>query len=121
MIFIVVPWLYLGNSQVSVYRTIGPTLVVNSLSFITDFSVLTFIMSFMGFLINKWYLAYFCREGILFSLTEAETVEGHTPPPNLAFLEVLCEFTNKLMKQDKKTVYVLLVSLLIGRGQHSTP
>ena len=29
MIFIVVPWLYLGNSQVSVYRTIGPTLVSN--------------------------------------------------------------------------------------------
>ena len=27
LIFIVVPWLYLGNSQVSVYRTIGPTLV----------------------------------------------------------------------------------------------
>ena len=28
LIFIVVPWLYLGNSQVSVYRTIGPTLVI---------------------------------------------------------------------------------------------
>ena len=28
LIFIVVPWLYLGNSQVSVYRTIGPTLVL---------------------------------------------------------------------------------------------
>ena len=27
LIFIVVPWFYLGNSQVSVYRTIGPTLV----------------------------------------------------------------------------------------------
>ena len=27
LIFIVVPWLYLDNSQVSVYRTIGPTLV----------------------------------------------------------------------------------------------
>ena len=27
LIFIVLPWLYLGNSQVSVYRTIGPTLV----------------------------------------------------------------------------------------------
>ena len=27
LIFIVVTWLYLGNSQVSVYRTIGPTLV----------------------------------------------------------------------------------------------
>ena len=26
-LFIVVPWLYLGKSQVSVYRTIGPTLV----------------------------------------------------------------------------------------------
>ena len=33
LIFIVVPWLYLGNSQVSVYRTIGPTLV----SFIGSF------------------------------------------------------------------------------------
>ena len=29
LIFIVVPWLYLGNSQVSVYRTIGPTLVLS--------------------------------------------------------------------------------------------
>ena len=28
LIFIVVPWFYLGNSQVSVYRTIGPTLVL---------------------------------------------------------------------------------------------
>ena len=28
LIFIVVPWLYHGNSQVSVYRTIGPTLVL---------------------------------------------------------------------------------------------
>ena len=28
LFFIVVPWLYLGNSQVSVYRTIGPTLVL---------------------------------------------------------------------------------------------
>ena len=32
LIFIVVPWLYLGNSQVSVYRTIGPTLVFISIS-----------------------------------------------------------------------------------------
>ena len=28
LIFIVVPWFYLGNSQVSVFRTIGPTLVL---------------------------------------------------------------------------------------------
>ena len=31
LIFIVVPWLYLGNSQVSVYRTIGPTLVFQNI------------------------------------------------------------------------------------------
>ena len=30
LIFIVVPWLYLGNSQVSVYRTIGLTLVISA-------------------------------------------------------------------------------------------
>ena len=30
LIFIVVPWIYLGNSQVSVYRTIGPTLVISA-------------------------------------------------------------------------------------------
>ena len=50
LIFIVVPWLYLGNSQVSVYRTIGPTLVsFFNLSlqgneyenFVKDFSVTT--------------------------------------------------------------------------------
>ena len=34
LIFIVVPWLYLGNSQVSVYRTIGPTLVLDGILFI---------------------------------------------------------------------------------------
>jgi cohesin complex subunit SA-1/2 len=26
------------------------------------------------------------------------------PPPNLPFLEILYEFTNKLLKQDKKVV-----------------
>jgi cohesin complex subunit SA-1/2 len=26
------------------------------------------------------------------------------PPPNLAFLEIVTEFTNKLLKQDKKVV-----------------
>ena len=31
LIFIVVPLLYLGNSQVSVYRTIGPTLVIDKI------------------------------------------------------------------------------------------
>ena len=56
-------------------------------------------------------MTYSFREGILFSLSEAETIEGNKPPPNLAFLEILCEFTNKLMKQDKKTVYVVLLDM----------
>ena len=31
-------------------------------------------------------------------------------PPNLAFLEVLTEFTGKLLKQDKKVVVLLVLS-----------
>ena len=34
-------------------------------------------------------------------------------PPNLAFLEILTEFTGKLLKQDKKVV-LLLVERVIG-------
>ena len=34
---VVVNWLYLGNSQVSVYRTIGPTLVILSCYFVEFF------------------------------------------------------------------------------------
>ena len=45
-----------------------------------------------------------CREGIVFSMSLGENVPQGAPPPNLSFMEVLCEFTNKLMKQDKKTV-----------------
>ena len=37
LIFIVVPWIYLCNSQVSVYRTIGPTLVRFAQPFLTRF------------------------------------------------------------------------------------
>ena len=44
LIFIVVPWLYLGNSQVSVYRTIGPTLVFKCQCF-KDIAVLTQLSS----------------------------------------------------------------------------
>ena len=45
-----------------------------------------------------------CRDGILFSIANTDTNDLTKPPPNISFLEVLCEFTNKLMKQDKKTV-----------------
>jgi cohesin complex subunit SA-1/2 len=45
------------------------------------------------------------KEGIIFGLANMESADDpNGPPPNLAFLEILCEFTGKLMKQDKKTV-----------------
>lgn len=45
------------------------------------------------------------REGIVFSLTPMEDHNNPGgPPPNLSFLEILSEFTSKLMRQDKKTV-----------------
>ncbi|KAK6195975.1 hypothetical protein SNE40_001290 [Patella caerulea] len=53
---------------------------------------------------NREAVAAMHKEGIVFSLQPADgDPEGHVPP-NLPFLEVLCEFTNKLMKQDKKVV-----------------
>lgn len=43
------------------------------------------------------------RAGILFAALYAN-VDDSTVPPNLLFLEILNEFTNKLLKQDKKVV-----------------
>lgn len=47
------------------------------------------------------------RAGILFAVTQ--NTEGAEPdpyaaPPCLLFLEILNEFTNKLLKQDKRVV-----------------
>lgn len=54
---------------------------------------------------NREAVAAMHKEGILFSLTPLTNPNDPKGiPPNLAFLEILCEFTNKLMKQDKKTV-----------------
>lgn len=43
------------------------------------------------------------RAGILFA-SQHINLDDPTPPPNLLFLEILSEFTNKLLKQDKKPV-----------------
>lgn len=43
------------------------------------------------------------RAGILFA-AEHWTQDDAFVPPNLLFLEILNEFTNKLLKQDKKVV-----------------
>lgn len=58
----------------------------------------------MFFLFIFKLMLCFYREGIVFSLHVDEHHDLSTPPPNLSFLEVICEFTNKLMKQDKKVV-----------------
>ncbi|XP_070538623.1 cohesin subunit SA-2-like isoform X2 [Ptychodera flava] len=45
------------------------------------------------------------KEGIVFSLTPLENPRDPSgPPPNIGYLEVLSEFSSKLMRQDKKTV-----------------
>ncbi|XP_077988288.1 cohesin subunit SA-2-like isoform X3 [Glandiceps talaboti] len=45
------------------------------------------------------------KEGIVFSLTPLDNPRDPAgPPPNIGYLEVLSEFTSKLMRQDKKTV-----------------
>ncbi|XP_022098591.1 cohesin subunit SA-2-like isoform X2 [Acanthaster planci] len=49
------------------------------------------------------------KEGIHFSLTPMEdTNNPEGPPPNIGYLEILAEFTTKLMKMDKKTVLTYL-------------
>lgn len=54
---------------------------------------------------NRDAVAALHHEGIRFSVTPMENPEDPGGPPvNIAFLEILCEFINKLMKQDKKYV-----------------
>ncbi|XP_064615065.1 cohesin subunit SA-2-like [Liolophura sinensis] len=64
---------------------------------------------------NREAVAALHKEGIVFSLTGQENPPtSDNPPPNLPFLEILSEFTNKLMKQDKKTVVNYLDKSLSG-------
>jgi len=54
---------------------------------------------------NREAITALHREGILFSVNPLENPKDPTgPPPNLDFLEILAEFTNKLLKQDKRVV-----------------
>lgn len=58
---------------------------------------------------NREAITALHRAGILFAVSNAEMAEDPTgPPPNLPFLEILAEFTNKLLKQDKKVVLTFL-------------
>ncbi|XP_039622245.1 cohesin subunit SA-2 isoform X2 [Polypterus senegalus] len=53
-------------------------------------------------------IAMLHKDGIEFAFKEPSPHgEGH-PPVNLAFLDILSEFSSKLLRQDKRTVYVYL-------------
>ncbi|CAH0773701.1 unnamed protein product [Bemisia tabaci] len=54
---------------------------------------------------NREAITVLHREGILFAVSTLEQENDPTGPPlNLPFLEILTEFTNKLLKQDKRIV-----------------
>uniref|UniRef100_A0A671PZ82 Cohesin subunit SA n=1 Tax=Sinocyclocheilus anshuiensis TaxID=1608454 RepID=A0A671PZ82_9TELE len=48
------------------------------------------------------------KDGIEFAFKVPNPKGPEYPPLNLAFLEVLCEFSSKLLRQDKKTVHSYL-------------
>uniref|UniRef100_A0A8C4VV53 Cohesin subunit SA n=1 Tax=Gopherus evgoodei TaxID=1825980 RepID=A0A8C4VV53_9SAUR len=57
------------------------------------------------------------KEGIEFAFQGAAGVEGKCLPPNLNFLLIISEFSNKLLKPDKRLRYVeKRASLLLGGG-----
>jgi len=59
------------------------------------------------------------RAGILFA-SEHVNNEDSVVPPNLMFLEVLNEFTSKLLKQDKKMVLTFLDRRISMAGMPSS-
>ncbi|KAH0623910.1 hypothetical protein JD844_007108 [Phrynosoma platyrhinos] len=52
------------------------------------------------------------KDGIEFAFKYPNQKGQEYPPPNLAFLEVLSEFSSKLLRQDKKTVHTYLEKFL---------
>ena len=65
-----------------------------------------FALSFgLDALKNREAITSLHREGIRFAVDPLENpVDPTGPPPNIAFLEVMVEFTNKLLRQDKRIV-----------------
>merc|ERR1719166_816365 len=75
-----------------------------------------FALSFgLDALKNRDAVASLHREGILVAVNPLENPEDPAgAPPNLAFLEILTEFTGKLLKQDKKVVLGYLDKRIAG-------
>uniref|UniRef100_A0A8C3ALD9 Cohesin subunit SA n=1 Tax=Cyclopterus lumpus TaxID=8103 RepID=A0A8C3ALD9_CYCLU len=53
-------------------------------------------------------IAMLHKDGIEFAFKDPSTQGEGGPPLNLAFLDILSEFSSKLMKQDKRTVHMYL-------------
>lgn len=69
-----------------------------------------FALSFgLDLMKNRDAVAALHKTGIQFTFSNVENPDSLLgPPPNLPFLEILGEFSNKLMRQDKKTVLAYL-------------
>ncbi len=67
------------------------------------------------------------RDAIIFATNPLENTNNPVdPPPNLAFLEICAEFSNKLLNQDKKMAFqfldrVLTMGRLSPRGSEWEP
>ena len=96
---------------ISILTYVRPTLII-----------FRFALSFgLDALKNREAVAQLHREGILVAVTPMDNPNDPTPgaaPLNLPFLEILAEFTNKLLKQDKKVVLNYL-DRRIGQGMPS--
>lgn len=71
------------------------------------FAILVFWVGFFLVFCCKclnMFIFLYCRDGIEFAFKYQNQKGQDYPPPNLAFLEVLSEFSSKLLRQDKKTV-----------------
>lgn len=87
-----------------------------------------FALSFgLDALKNREAITALHRDGILFATNPLENpIDPTGPPPNLAILEILAEFTNKLLKQDKRMVLqfldrILTMGMPSSRGEEWQP
>merc|ERR1712025_806974 len=85
-----------------------------------------FALSFgLDALKNRDAVASLHREGILVAVNPLENPDDPAgAPPNMAFLEILTEFTGKLLKQDKKVVLNYLdkrIAVVNSRGEDWVP
>lgn len=97
-----------------------PALLEDILKHYKNCFVSRFALSFgLDAVKNRDAVTQLHREGILFAVNPLENPDDPVgPPPNLPFLEILSEFTNKLLKQDKKVVLDYL-DKRIGSGMPS--